>query len=228
VDAKPLPVIRKKRNVNKTSTKKIMKNLKILNELNILQKVTLGVDNSILFFFGDTPNWNVNTIFDVSNPKDYYQVIEIKVEKELSNLYCKVKRYAGEQMFLQLEDDKINIWEGEISEYEQYWGTFDEIEDFKHTNYRVYQQEKSAEDWKTEYMKLRKNYHSLYEKKSFQLKEYRLALQKEFKAKIDTRVEHLKNRRHKVDDKTLDQVYYALNDEHSGYKISSVVDFIFE
>ena len=205
-----------------------MKNLKILHELNILQKVSLGVDNSILFFFGDTPNWSVNTFFNVNNPKDYYEVVEIQVEKDLNSIYWKTKRYAGRQMFLKLEDDKINIWEGEINGYEEYWITFDDIEEIKHLNYKVYQEKKSAEDWKAEYMKLSKNHHSLYGKKSFQIKEYRLALQEEFRNKIDSRIESLKKNGHKVDNRTLNQVYSALNDEHSGYKTSSIVDFIFE
>ncbi|MCL5130553.1 hypothetical protein [Algibacter sp. L4_22] len=165
---------------------------------------------------------------DVVNPKSYYEVVEVKVKTDLNDLYWKIARYAGEEMFLQLENDKINIWEGEISEFQEYWGTFDEIEEIEHISYELYTLEKNADDWKSDYEKLRKNYHALYGKKIFQLKEYRLAILEEFKDKIDTRIKHLKDSGLKVDDRIINQVHSALNDKNSGLKISSVVDFIFE
>ena len=206
-----------------------MKNLNIINSLNILQKINFGENNSILFYFGDTPNWNdKNVIKDVTEPKNHYEVVQIFCEQELTDFYWKLHRHSGEEMFLQKEENKINIWEGEICDYEEYWGTFDDIEEIEYKEYKSFTIEKSAEDWKRDYENLRKRYYSLYKKKTLQLNEYRNALQDEFKNNIEIRVKSMENYGHTVDKRLLDQVFSALNDEHSGIKISSIVDFIYE
>lgn len=206
-----------------------MKNLNIINKLNILQKVNLGENNSVLFFFGDTPNWkDKNVIKDITEPKNYYEVVQVFCDQEINDLYWKLHRYSGEEMFLQKEANKINIGEGEISDYEEYWGTFDDIEEIEYKDYKSFTIEKSAEDWKRDYENLRKRYYSLYKKKTLQLNEYRNALQDEFKAKIEFRVKSLENYGNTIDNRLLNQVYSALNDEHSGIKISSIVDFIYD
>lgn len=206
-----------------------MKSQNILNSLNILQKINLGDNNSILFYFGDTPNWNDNNVIkDVIEPKNHYEVVQVFCDQKLTDLYWKLHRYSGEEMFLQKDKNKINIWEGEISDYEEFWGTFDDIEEIEYKDYKFFTIEKSAEDWKRDYENLRKRYYSLYKKKTLQLNEYRNALLEEFKAKIESRAKSLENFGHTIDSRLLNQVYSALNDEHSGTKISSIVDFIYE
>ena len=206
-----------------------MKNLNIINNLNILQKISLGENNSILFYFGDTPNWKDKSVIkDVIEPKNYYEVVKIICDKELTDSYWKLHRYSGEEMFLQKDINKINIWEGEISDYEEYWGTFDDIEEIEYKNYEFYTVEKSSDDWKRDYENLRERYYSLYKRKTLQLNEYRNALQEELKTKIESRVKSIEDYGHSVDKRLLEQVYSALNDKHSGTRISSIVDFIFE
>lgn len=203
-----------------------MKDLNILNNLNVLQKVSLGENNSILFFFGDTPDWsNKNVIYDVVEPKAYFEVIKIFAKENLTDLYWKAHRYSGERMFLEVEGNTINIWEGEISDYQEYWGAFDDLDNIEYTTYEFYTVEKTADDWQKDYEKLRKRYYSLYNKKSLQLQEYKTALQDEFKNNIESRVERLKSKKHSIDNRLLSEVTSVLNSDHSGI---SVIDFIFE
>jgi len=61
----------------------------------ILHKVALGKENTILLYFSDLPDWNKNTIIHKISPKNYYEVIEIKMRDELSSIYWILKRYIG-------------------------------------------------------------------------------------------------------------------------------------
>lgn len=207
-----------------------MKDLKIINSLNILQKVILEDDCTIAFYFGNALHWpfRYDRVYGAVEPKDYYEVVKVKSIESLRDLYWKIHRYSGQQMFLQESKNKINIWEGEISGYCEEWGAFDDVEEIQHEAYEFFTTEKTIEDWKREHESLRKVYNELYHRKSFQLKEYRRAIRDEFKDRINSRVEHLKASGHIIDSELLREVNSGLDDERSGMKHSSIVDFIFE
>ncbi|WP_426278919.1 hypothetical protein ACN9MN_06740 [Chryseobacterium sp. S-02] len=145
------------------------KHLNILNTkpINILQKILFGEQNTIIFYFGDTPNWSKTEIIkDVAVPSDYYEMIEITFNlkyNDLADLYWKINRYCGEEMFLQLNGDTLSFWEGEVVDFEEYWGTFDDLEDnipiLHHKKSNVL---KSSDDWKSDYENLRARYYRLY------------------------------------------------------------------
>ena len=217
-----------------------MEKRNILNNLNVLQKVTFGEDNSILFSFGDTPNWNKKeTIKDVINSNDFYEVVEIKFNldyENLTKLFWKIHRYIGEDFFIEQDNDRINIWEGEISDYEESWGTFDDLEDeILIVNHKKYNIQKSAQDWKNDYENLRKRYYSLYNKKKIQLDDFRQKIKLELKEKIEKRFEQKNNQKKNyinLDNFTNEDISQiidlALNDLHNGVRIDLFTEFLFD
>ncbi|SFN61634.1 hypothetical protein SAMN05444143_1422 [Flavobacterium succinicans] len=216
-----------------------MKKPNILNNLNILQKVTIEENNTILFFFGDTPNWNKKEVIkDVVNSDDFYEVIEINFNfdyKDLTRLYWKIHRYIGEEFFIEFDNGKINIWEGEISDNEECWGTFDDLEDeILIINYKKYNVQKSSQDWKNDYENLRKRYYSLYKKKKIQLDDFREKIKSELKEKIEKHLEQkIKQKRNYINsdnftEEDVNQVIsLALNDLHNGVRIDLFTEFLY-
>lgn len=131
----------------------------ILNTLNILQKVEIGENTTILFYFGDIPAWTKNEfVHEIGDPADFYEVFEINFNlnhADVVSLYWKIRRYAGEKVLIAFNENKMNIWSGEIHQYEEEWSFFDDLDDeiliFNFSKYNVL---KSVQDWKNDYMKL--------------------------------------------------------------------------
>lgn len=213
-----------------------MKDLKILNTLAlcILQKVTLENDSIVRFYFGDTPDWSrKGHIKDVVDPSESYEVIEVKfsmTHNQITDLYWKIHRYIGEEMFLQLsEPNKVSIWEG-VSEFEEDWGFFDDLEDgYTIVSYKVYNSEKQLEDWRREYVQLRKQFYSLHHKKKFQMNELREKIKEEIKGKIESRLEYKTAQKTLLTEDDVKQVIsLALNDLYNGIAFNLYDEFIFE
>lgn len=55
-------------------------------------------------------------------------------------------------MFLHLDENVINIFDGEITEHQEEWNFFDDIEHLDSTDYQSYQVLKTAEDWKNDFL----------------------------------------------------------------------------
>ncbi|WEK71570.1 MAG: hypothetical protein P0Y62_08385 [Candidatus Chryseobacterium colombiense] len=145
------------------------KDFNILNtgHFNILQKISFGEKNMIIFYFGDIPDWKKKEVIkDVVVPSDDYEVVEITFNlnyNDLADLYWKLNRYCGEEMFLQLNDDAVNFWEGEVTDFKEYWGTFDDLEEnIPIVHHKKYTAPKSSDDWKRDYESLRARYYILY------------------------------------------------------------------
>lgn len=214
----------------------------ILNtlKLNILQKIILKENNTLIFYFGDTPNWRENCLIkDFIKMSDYYEVFKIQVNldsKTLTELYWKIHRYSGQEMFLEVDNNYLNIWEGEISDYEEYWGSFDDLEDeLPLLKYEKYTELKNAIDWKTDYESLRANFYSLYNKKNFQIKEFREKIKQELKEKINTRIEQKKqskknysNSESFTEQEINDIINLAFDDFHNGIKVDLFTEFIYD
>lgn len=214
-----------------------MKKPNILNSFNILQKVTIEENNAVLFYFGDTPNWGkTEVIKDVVNSSDFYEVIEINLNldyEDLISLYWKVHRYAGEEFFIEIDNDKMKIWQGEISECEEEWESFDDLDDeILFLNYKKYNVEKTSEDWKNDYENLRKRYYSLYNKKTIQLDSFREKIKLELKVKIEKDFVQLINTKRNSDSFTQEEVNkvisLALNDNNSGVRIDLLTEFLYD
>jgi hypothetical protein len=138
----------------------------ILNTLNILKKVEMGENSTILLYFGNIPNWNQNDFsYNIGESVDHYEVVEVNFDLEYSDkvdLYWKIHRYIGERSFITVENNFISLWRGEITDYEEQWNYFDDLDDeILILNYKKYNVEKTMQDWKTDYMKLEKRYYSL-------------------------------------------------------------------
>lgn len=142
----------------------------ILNTLNILQKVEIGENSTVLFYFGDIANWTKNQfVHGIGDPVDFYEVFEINFNlnhEDILSLYWKIRRYVGEKFLIAFDENKMNIWNGEIHEYEEEWNFFDDLDDeILILNYSKYNAPKTAQDWKNDYTKLEKRYYSLLEEK---------------------------------------------------------------
>lgn len=207
-----------------------MEKPKIINHLNLLCKLTLESDASILFLFGDVPRWDKKEIItDTNPPKNYYDAVKIHFDKDVTNLYWRMHRYTGEEMFLYLENNKLAIFEGEINDDQESWNYFDDLEDelpIKH--YEVYTVEKTAADWKNDYENLRNKYHSLFQKKSFAVKDFRVKIKEELQEKIAYRLEWAKRSSRPIDQNTLELINQALKDMDNSQKIDLFTTFLFE
>lgn len=143
-----------------------MEKTKILNKFVILQKVEIHENSTVLFYFGDIPSWTKNEIVKVTDDLfDFYEVFEINfnlIQADTISLYWKVHRYIGEKFLVSIDENKMNIWNDDIYEYEEEWNFFDDLDDeFSIANYSKYNIPKTVQDWKTDYMKLEKRYYSL-------------------------------------------------------------------
>ena len=138
----------------------------ILNRFVILQKVEIREKSTVLFYFGDIPSWTKNEIIkETDDLLDFYEVFEINfnlIQTDTVGLYWKVHRYVGEKFLIAIDKNQMNIWNGDIHEYEEEWNFFDDLDDeISITNYSKYSVPKTIQDWKTDYMKLEKRYYSL-------------------------------------------------------------------
>lgn len=214
----------------------------ILNSknLNILQKIVLKDNNTLAFYFGDTPNWRKNNIIkDVVEISDFYEVIIIKIDlssDDLSKLFWKIHRYSGEEMVLEIKENNLIIWEGDVSGPIEYWGTFNDIEEeIPILKYEKFAELKSAMDWKTDFNSLRTSFHSLYRKKNFQIKEFREKIKQELEEKINGRIEQSLQSKKKcnkpesfTEQEVNDIVNLALDDLNNGIKVDLFAEFIYD
>ncbi|WP_433763399.1 hypothetical protein [Flavobacterium ginsenosidimutans] len=143
-----------------------MEKSNILNRLGILQKIEIRENSTVLLYFGDIPSWIKNEIIkETVDLLDFYEVFEINFNLnhlDTVSLYWKVHRYVGEKFLISIDKNKMNIWNGDIHEYEEEWNFFDDLDDeISITNYLKYNVPKTAQDWKKDYMKLEKRYYSL-------------------------------------------------------------------
>ncbi|WP_343705957.1 hypothetical protein [Flavobacterium sp.] len=143
-----------------------MEKSNILNRFGILQKIEIRENSTVLLYFGDIPSWTKNEIIkETVDLLDFYEVFEINFNLnhlDTVSLYWKVHRYVGEKFLISIDKNKMNIWNGDIHEYEEEWNFFDDLDDeISITNYLKYNVPKTVQDWKTDYMKLEKRYYSL-------------------------------------------------------------------
>ncbi len=143
-----------------------MKKHNILNTLNILQKIEIDENKAVLLYFGDIPSWGKNEfVTGTGAPLDFYEVFEVNFNlnyTDVVSLYWKIHRYVGEKFLIAVDDNKMNIWNGEIHECEEEWSFFDDLDDeFSIVNYLKYNVPKTVQDWKADYMKLENRYYSL-------------------------------------------------------------------
>ncbi|WP_289658398.1 hypothetical protein [Flavobacterium panacagri] len=147
-----------------------MENPNVLNTLNVLQKVEIDENNDILFYLGDIPSWTINEFrLGMNGPVDFYEVFKINLNlnhADKVSLYWKARRFVGEKFLITINKDRMNIWKGELDEYEEQWNFFDDLdEEILILNYSKYNVPKTVEDWKNDYTKLEKRYYSLLQEK---------------------------------------------------------------
>lgn len=147
-----------------------MEKPKILNTLNVLQKVEISKNSTVLLYFGDIPSWAKNEfVHGVANPVDFYEVFEINFNwshTDIVSLYLRVHRYVGEKFLIAINKNEMNIWNGDTHEDEEQWNFFDDLDDdILILNYLKYNVSKTVQDWQNDYMKLEKRYYSLLNEK---------------------------------------------------------------
>jgi len=143
-----------------------MENPNVLNTLNVLQKVEIDENNDVLFYLGDIPSWTKNEFTrGINGPVDFYEVFKINLNlthADKISLYWKARRFVGEKFLITIDKNKMNIWKGELDEYEEQWSFFDDLDDYiLILNYSKYNVPKTVQDWRNDYEKLEKRYYSL-------------------------------------------------------------------
>ncbi|WP_316634663.1 hypothetical protein [uncultured Flavobacterium sp.] len=211
----------------------------IINSFNILQNIRIE-QNNVLFSFSDVHNWEKNEVVNYQHQSsDFYEVVEVSFNldhADLFNLYWKIKRYIGEEFFIVVSNDKINIYKGEISNYEEEWGLFDDLDnDILILNYKKYKIQKSSEDWKNDYESLQKRYYLLYKKKKIQIDNLREKIKLELKEKIEKRLEQqiIANKKYKnsdilTQDEVTQIISIALGNNYNSLRENLSTEFLFD
>jgi len=211
----------------------------IINSFNVLQNIIIE-ENNILFSFCDVHNWEKNEVINYQlQSSDFYEIVEVNFNldhADLLDLYWKIRRYIGEELFIVENDVKINFYKGEISEYDEEWGLFDDLDDeILILNYKKYNIQKSLQDWKNDYESLQKRYYSLYKKKRIQVENFREKIKLELKEKIEKRLEQqiISNKYYKNNDVLSHEevnkiIEIALDDNYNGLKNDLFTEFLFD
>ncbi|SNR36705.1 hypothetical protein [Flavobacterium sp. ov086] len=211
----------------------------IINSFNVLQNIIIE-ENNILFSFCDVHNWEKNEVINYQlQSSDFYEIVEVNFNldhADLLELYWKIRRYIGEELFIVENDVKINFYKGEISEYDEEWGLFDDLDDeILILNYKKYNIQKSLQDWKNDYESLQKRYYSLYKKKRIQVENFREKIKLELKEKIEKRLEQqiISNKYYKNNDVLSHEevnkiIEIALDDNYNGLKNDLFTEFLFD
>ncbi|MCD0469262.1 hypothetical protein [Flavobacterium sp. JAS] len=211
----------------------------IINSFNVLQNIIIE-ENNVLFSFSDVHNWGENGEINYQlQSSDFYEVVEVNFNldhADLLDLYWKIRRYIGEEFFIVENGDRINIYKGEICDYEEEWGLFDDLDDdILILNYKKYNIQKSLQDWKNDYESLQKRYYSLYKKKRIQVENFREKIKLELKEKIEERLEqqNFSNKKYKNTD-VLSQdevnkiIEIALDDNYNDLRNDLFTESLFE
>ncbi|AZA56215.1 hypothetical protein [Chryseobacterium shandongense] len=134
--------------------------MKILNKLVYLKNVELLPENGLLLKFDNLPIWRNNhlNIYFTDRHHDYYECVSIYFKKNVLNYYMIFKNLAGEQLYIEISNQLLNVWYAEYFDHIEDRNTVDYLEEIEVLNFRSEKMEKTIQDWKDEYINLETTY----------------------------------------------------------------------
>lgn len=134
--------------------------MKILNKLVYLKNVELLPENGLLLKFDNLPIWRNNqlNIYFTDRHHDYYECVSIYFKKNVLNYHMIFKRLIGEQLYIEIFHKFLNVWHAEYFDHIEDRNTVDYLEEIEVSNVKFEKMEKTAQDWKDEYINLETTY----------------------------------------------------------------------
>lgn len=134
--------------------------MEILNKLVYLKKIELLSENGLLLKFDNLPIWKTNSfnIYFTDRHHDYYEGIFIYFKENVLNYHMLFQAQIGEQLYIDIFNKYLNVWYAENFDHIEDRNTIDNLEEIEILNFKFEKMEKTAQDWKNEYISLEKTY----------------------------------------------------------------------
>lgn len=114
----------------------------------------------VLLKFDNLPIWRNNrfNIYFTDCHHDYYECISIYFKENVLNYHMIFKSLNGEQLYIEISNQLLNVWYAEYFDHIEDRNTVDDLEEIEILNFRFEKMEKTAQDWKDEYINLETTY----------------------------------------------------------------------
>lgn len=137
--------------------------MEILNKLAYLKTVELLPVNGLLLKFDNLPIWMNDSlnIYFTDRDHDYYEAVFIYFKENILNYHLLFKSQIGEQLYIEISNEFLNIWSAEYFDQIEDRTTIDHLEEIEIVDFKFEKIEKTSSDWKHEYESLEKTYLNL-------------------------------------------------------------------
>jgi len=134
--------------------------MEIINQLVYLKYIELVNENGLLLKFDNLPFWKNNrfNIYFTERHHDYYECISIHFKENVLNYHMIFKSLIGEQLYIEISNQLLNVWYAEYFDHIEDRNTVDHLEEIEVSNVKFKKMEKTAQDWKNEYINLESIY----------------------------------------------------------------------
>lgn len=134
--------------------------MEIINQLVYLKYIELVNENGLLLKFDNLPFWKNNrfNIYFTERHHDYYECIYIHFKENVLNYHMIFKSLIGEQLYIEISNQLLNVWYAEYFDHIEDRNTVDHLEEIEVSNIKFEKMEKTAQDWKNEYIDLESTY----------------------------------------------------------------------
>ncbi|SHE59337.1 hypothetical protein [Chryseobacterium takakiae] len=134
--------------------------METINQLVYLKYVELIPENGLLLKFDNLPIWKNNrfNIYFTERHHDHYECISIYFKENVLNYHMIFKSLIGEQLYIEISNQLLNVWYAEYFDHIEDRNTADYLEEIEVLNFRFEKMEKTAQDWKDEYINLETTY----------------------------------------------------------------------
>lgn len=134
--------------------------MEIINQLVYLKYIELVNENGLLLKFDNLPFWKNNrfNIYFTERYHDYYECIYIHFKENVLNYHMIFKSLIGEQLYIEISNQLLNVWYAEYFDHIEDRNTVDHLEEIEVSNVKFEKMEKTAQDWKNEYIDLESTY----------------------------------------------------------------------
>lgn len=139
--------------------------MEIINQLVYLKYVEVVPENGLLLKFDNLPIWKNNrfNIYFTERHHDYYECVSIYFKENVLNYHMIFKNLIGEQLYIEISDQLLNVWYAEYFDHIEDRNTVDHLEEIQVSNVKLKKTEKTVQDWKNEYINLESTYLDLLE-----------------------------------------------------------------
>ncbi|MEA1849084.1 hypothetical protein U9K52_09195 [Chryseobacterium sp. MHB01] len=134
--------------------------MEIINQLVYLKYIELVNENGLLLKFDNLPFWKNNrfNIYFTERHHDYYECISIHFKENVLNYHMIFKSLIGEQLYIEISNQLLNVWYAEYFDHIEDRNMVDHLEEIEVSNVKFEKMEKTAQDWKNEYIDLESTY----------------------------------------------------------------------